>query len=85
MYQLEKLLDGSSDVIEIQQKGDFCRESLLDELNILVSTFFPDCWTKGHFVNEDADYVIYDLHLNGSSNLKIRILDFGNLFRLIRS
>ena len=84
MHQLEKLLNGSSEEIEIQQNGNIHRESILEELNNLISLFFPDSWTTGHFVNEDADYVIYDLELNGSANLKIRILDFGDMFRLVR-
>ena len=84
MHQLEKLLNGSSEEIEIQQNGNIHRESILEELNNLISLFFPDSCTTGHFVNEDVDYVIYDLELNGSANLKIRILDFGDMFRLVR-
>ena len=48
--------------------------------------FFPGSWTKGRFVNEEKDYLVYDLELKGIDIIEtsIRFLDFGDKFLLLK-
>jgi hypothetical protein len=87
--ELERLLTGKVDNIEL--KGSFpdvTRELIIDHINSIFNTIFPGCWCEGVFVNKDSNsYLVYDLHpcgVNPPSSVSIRVLDFGDKFRILR-
>lgn len=88
MQQLEGLLFGRTDSIEIDCPGE-TREKILEQMEKIITSLYPSCRFEGEFVNKDnSDYMIYDLHISGF-NLKnmisaIRLFDFGDRFRLTR-
>lgn len=87
LTELENLISGKADSIEIIISPDISRELILEQLNNIIISLFPGCWTKGEFINEDVDYVIYDLHSEVPDLTlfsSIRIFDFGNKFKLVR-
>lgn len=87
---LEKLLSGEIQSLEVVLSGSMNRDKLIEALNHLMGTFLPGCWVEGEFINKDSsDYMIYDLHLAGAISQKtfssIRLLEFDDRFKLIRT
>jgi hypothetical protein len=83
--KLETLLSGKTDLIEIESSSEMSREMILDDINSLIISLFPGSWTKGHFINDDRDYIVYELNLIGSPSLScLRLFDFGDMFRIVK-
>ena len=87
--KLEMLLKGKTESVELNRTEETTREHILNELTNLLMNLFPDLTTQGVFVNKDCrEYLIYDLQLSSmkftNSFSSIRLLDFGDMFRLVR-
>ena len=87
--QLENLLSGKTEAIDIDNTSGITRELIIEHANTLILTLCPGTWLRGEFLNKDThDYLVYELHLAGSPNNTsfhaLRILDFGDKFRVMR-
>ena len=84
--KLENLVSEKEEKVEIPS-STISRDDILEQLNSIITCFFPGCWTKGEFINSDSGYMAYDVHLSGITKTtfsSIRFLDFGDKFLLIR-
>ncbi len=86
--ELELLVKNKADSVNLD-KSETSRENIVDALNIILSRLFPDCWTRGAFLNKDnTDYIIYDLHiLDPRSNnpvSSLRLFEFSDFFKIIK-
>jgi hypothetical protein len=90
LLELESLLCGEKKSIEISADSSLrFREEIIEKLSEMMANLLPGCWLEGEFVNkESSDYMVYDLHLSGSTNSgsfsSIRLFDFGDKLKLIR-
>lgn len=90
LLELESLLSGKKDAIEITvESTSVIRDEIVSKLNELMIDILPGSWFEGEFINkDDCDYMIYDLHLarakKTDSFSSIRLIDFGDKFKLMR-
>ena len=83
--ELEQLITGKTDMLEITAGQEMCRESVLDLLNSMLLSLFPGCLPHGEFINDDDSYLVYDLKVSiADSSSLIRFIDFGTTFKLMR-
>ncbi len=87
--KLEKLISGRTESVILNRDDETTRDHILAVLNHLLSNLFPQSLTEGEFINKDcSDYLVYDLHLSGvndnTSFSSIRLLDFGDTFKLVK-
>ena len=87
--QLEDLITGKTNSIEIIRTDHVTSEHILKELNKALTSFFPSTVATGCFINKDSsEYLIYEMRLismkASKSLLGIRLFDFGNIIRLDR-
>ncbi|MBN2367967.1 hypothetical protein JXC34_03035 [Candidatus Woesearchaeota archaeon] len=87
IQELENLILGKIESMEIDVSASPSRESILEALNKIISYALPGSWAVGEFVsNDDTDYLVYDVHFCGAFSLpsSIRFFEFANKFTLTR-
>lgn len=86
--QLEKLISGKLEQIDIQRTSETTRDLLLRTLNNVILLNYPGTWTSGKFMDSKKnDYLIYDVQVLGNeiSNLtSFRMVEFNDLFTICR-
>jgi hypothetical protein len=78
---LENIISGREREVEFK-RHNITWEDILEHLNNIVLMWYPGLIPKGSFVNKDADYLVYELQWD--QNCSVKLLDFGNMFRVIR-
>ena len=81
--ELEDLVTGKTESVEIDTALKVSREIILETLNKIIFYVFPGSWTVGEFVSrDDSEYLVYDVHLCGSRPefSSIRFLEFANFW-----
>jgi|SaaInlStandDraft_4_1057021.scaffolds.fasta_scaffold88282_2 hypothetical protein len=86
--ELEELVSGKVKSLCLRRNHKFTREVLLEQLNNIIVLLYPEGWMKGTFVDAGSEYLIYDINISGvktldPTNSSIRLLDFGDNFKLL--